>query len=61
MPITGYNIDDNSDNLFNTTELSYILAPANLDVCDVTNVTVAAVNCAGRGQTNNTYFYYTRG
>ena len=61
VPITGYSINDNSDRILNTTELSYILSSPNPDVCDITKVTVSAVNGAGIGQPANTSFYYNRG
>ena len=64
VPITGYYINDNSGRTLNTTDLSYILSspdPINPNVCDMTNVTVSAVNGAGIGQPANTSFYYERG
>ena len=64
VPITGYYINDNSDRILNTADLSYILSspdPINPEVCDMTNVTVAAVNGAGVGQPANASFYYERG
>ena len=64
VPITGYSIDDNSGRILNTTDLSYILSsadPINHEVCDMTNVTVSAVNGAGIGQPASTSFYYERG
>ena len=46
--------------MLNTTDLSYILS--SLDpACDITTVTVSAVNGAGIGQPANTSFYYKRG
>ena len=65
VSITGYHINDNSGRPLNATELSYILSsPAlnNLDpACDMTNVTVSAVNDAGIGQPTSTSFYYKKG
>ena len=64
VPITGYYINDNSDRILNTTDLSYILSspdPINPEVCDMTAATVSAVNGAGIGQPANTSFYYERG
>ena len=64
VPITGYDISDDSGRILNTTSLSYILSspdPINPDVCNMTNVTVSAVNGAGIGQPANTSFYYERG
>ena len=64
VSITGYSINDNSSRILNTTELSFILSspdPINPEVCDMTNVTVSAVNGAGIGQPANTGFYYKRG
>ena len=66
VPITGYSIDDNSGRILNTTNLSYILSspdPINPEVCDITTVTVSAVNdiAYGVGQPANISFYYERG
>ena len=64
VPITGYYISVNSGRILNTTDLSYILSspdPINPDVCDMTNVTISAVNGAGIGQPANASFYYERG
>ena len=63
VPITGYYINDNSGRLLNTTELSYILSATDPDpdACNVTSVTVAAINDAGIGKANNISFYYQRG
>ena len=64
VPITGYYINDNSGRLLNTTELSYILSatdPTDPDVCNVTSVTVAAINEVGIGKANNISFYYQKG
>ena len=64
VSITGYYISVNSGRILNTTDLSYILSspdPINPDVCDMTNVTVSAVNGAGIGRPANTSFYYKRG
>ena len=65
VTITGYCINDASGRILNTTELSYILPSPdliNLDpACDMTNVTVSAVNGAGRGQPASTSFYYKKG
>ena len=64
VPITGYYISVNSSRILNTTDLSYILSspdPINPDVCNMTNVTVSAVNGAGIGQPANASFYYKRG
>ena len=63
VPITGYYIIDGS-RILNTKDLSYILSspdPTNPEVCDMTNVTVSAVNGAGIGQPASTSFYYERG
>ena len=64
VPITGYYINDNSGRLLNTTELSYVLLspdPTYPDVCNVTSVTVAAINEVGIGKASNISFYYQRG
>ena len=64
VPINGYYINDKSGRILNTTDLSYILSPPdpiNPEVCDMTTVTVSAVNGAGIGQPANTSFYYERG
>ena len=61
VPITGYSIDDNSGRIQNTTNLSYILFSPDPVACDITTVTVSAVNGAGIGQPANTSFYYKRG
>ena len=61
VPITGYSIDDNSGRILNTTNLSYILFSPDPAACDITTVTVSAVNGAGVGQPANTSFYYKRG
>ena len=64
VPITRYSINDNSGRMLNTTNLSYILSspdPINPEVCDMTNVTVSAVNDAGIGQPASNSFYYKRG
>ena len=61
VPITGYHINDNSGRMLNTTDLSYKLSSPNPAACDITTVTVSAVNGAGRGQPANTRFYYNRG
>ena len=60
VPITGYSINDNSGRMLNTTDLSYILFSPD-PACDITIVTVSAVNDAGIGQPANTSFYYKRG
>ena len=60
VPITGYYINDNSGRMLNTTDLSYILSSPD-PACDITTVTVSAVNDAGIGQPANTSFYYKRG
>ena len=57
VPITGYYINENSGRMLNTTDLSLLLS----DVCDMTNVTVSAVNGAGIGQPASTSFYHERG
>ena len=64
VPITGYVIDDDSDRPLNTTNLSFLftpLNPANPDVCNLTTVSVYALNGAGRGQPDNISFYYQIG
>ena len=65
VSITGYDINDASGRMLNTTELSYNLTSPdliNLDpACDITNVTVSAVNDAGIGQPASTSFYYKKG
>ena len=61
VPITGYYINDNSGRIFNTTDLSYILSSPDPAACDITTVTVSAINGAGVGQPANTSFYYERG
>ena len=64
VPIIGYDIDDDSDRLLNTTNSSYILSSTdanNPEVCNITNVLVYPVNGAGIGQPNNISFYYKRG
>ena len=64
VPIIGYDIDDDSDRLLNTTNSSYVLSstdPNNPDVCNITNVLVYPVNGAGIGQPSNISFYYERG
>ena len=58
VSITGYHINVNSGGILNTTDLSYILSSPDPDVCNVTNVTVSAVNGAGVGQPASTSFYY---
>ena len=60
VPITGYSINDNSGRMLNTTDLSYILSSPD-PACDITTVTVSAVNGAGIGHPANTSFYYKRG
>ena len=50
--------------MLNTADLSYILSspdPIKPEVCDITNVTVSAVNGAGIGQPASASFYYERG
>ena len=59
VSITGYCIND-SGRIFNTTNLSYILSSPD-PACDITTVTVSAVNGAGIGHPANTSFYYKRG
>ena len=64
VPITGYDIDDDSDRSLNTTDSSFLLTPpnrANPDVCNPTTVSVNALNEVGRGQPNNISFHYKRG
>ena len=64
VPITGYDIDDDSDRPLSTTDSSFLLTPpnpANPDVCNVTTVSVYALNEVGRGQPNNISFYYQGG
>ena len=60
VPITEYYINDYSGRILNTTDLSYILSSPD-PACDITTVTVSAVNGAGVGQPANTNFYYKRG
>ena len=60
VPITGYYINVNG-RILNTTDLSYILSSPDPDACNVTNVTVSAVNGAGVGQPASTSFYYNKG
>ena len=59
VSITGYYIND-SGRILNTTDLSYILSSPD-PACDITTVTVSAVNDAGVGQPASTSFYYNRG
>ena len=64
VPIIGYDIEDDSDRSLNTTASSFLLSPpdpANPDVCNLTTVSVYALNEVGRGQPNNISFYYQRG
>ena len=64
VSITGYDIEDDSDRSLNITDSSFLLTPlnpANPDACNVTTVSVYALNEVGRGQPNNISFYYQRG
>ena len=57
VPITGYNINNN----INTTNTSILLLATDPDVCNMTTITVSAINDVGIGQANNVSFYYERG
>ena len=57
VPITGYNINNN----INTTNTSILLLATDPDVCNMTTITVSAINDVGIGQTNSVSFYYERG
>lgn len=57
VPITGYNINNN----INTTNTSRKLLATDPDVCNMTTITVSAINDVGIGQTNSVSFYYERG
>ena len=64
VPITGYDIDDDSDRSLNTMDSYFFLSspnPANPDACNVTTVLVYALNEVGRGQPDNISFFYQRG
>ena len=61
VPITGYVIDDDSDRSLNTMDSYFFLSSPNPDVCNLTTVSVYALNEVGRGQPNNISFYYQRG
>ena len=53
-----------SDQSLNTADSPFLLSPpdpAKPDVCNLTNVSVYALNEVGRGQPNNINFYYQRG
>ena len=58
VPITGYIIDTGNQQItvYNTTE--YILMSTDADPCNITTVSVSAVNDAGIGNTNNISFYF---
>ena len=60
VPITGYNINNNT-NTTNTTTIITLPAVTDPDVCNMTTITVSAINDVGIGQTNNVSFYYERG
>ena len=57
VPITGYNINNN----INTTNTSILLLATDPDVCNMTTITVSAINDVGIGQASNVSFYYERG
>ena len=60
VPITGYNINNNI-NTTNTTTSITLPAVTDPDVCNMTTITVSAINDVGIGQANNVSFYYERG
>ena len=57
VPITGYYINDG----FNDNTTNIVLSATDPDPCVLNNVSVAAINGAGIGQTNNISFYYQKG
>ena len=60
VPITGYIITtDDHQTTVNTTH--YILTSTDPDPCNITTVSVSAVNGAGIGESNNVSFYYWKG
>ena len=61
VPITGYNINNNINTNINTTNTSILLLATDPDVCNMTTITVSAINDVGIGQTNSVSFYYERG
>ena len=59
VPITGYNINNNVNTTNTTTSIT--LLATDPDVCNMTTITVSAINDVGIGQTNSVSFYYERG
>ena len=59
VPITGYNINNNINTTNTTTSIT--LSATDPDVCNMTTITVSAINDVGIGQANNVSFYYERG
>ena len=60
VPITGYHVDNGFNN-FTTSNTNITLSTTDPDPCVLINISVAAINGAGFGQTNNISFYHQRG
>ena len=60
VPITGYYIYDGFNNI-TTNNTNSTLSATDPDPCVLNNISVAATNGAGIGQTNNISFYYQKG
>ena len=61
VPITGYYIHDGFNNITTNNTDIITLSATNPDPCILTNVSVAAINGAGIGESNNISFYYQKG
>ena len=61
VPITGYIIDTGTQQIPVDNTTKYILTFTDADPCNITTVSVSAVNDAGIGDSNNVSFYITTG
>ena len=59
VPITGYYINDGFNNI-TTNNTNSTLSDTDPDPCVLNNISVAAINGAGIGQTNSISFYYQK-
>ena len=60
VPITGYYINDGFNNI-TTNNTNSTLSATDPDPCVLNNISVAAINGAGIGESNNISFYYQKG
>ena len=60
VPITGYYINDGFNNITTNNTNSTLSAFTDPDPCIQNNISVAAINGAGVGESNNISFYYQK-